>query len=161
MNIRPKVAIWLLAGAACLSCDGEPAGFPEALGPLDEYPLAFHHQDCAPWDGPALALYFVRQPMTAPWTAPGPHLRVSIYAARPGLIGQTVQWESTDANDGYAARCLEEGACEPATLAKVRLREWQADEGWLTGDVELSFEDGSRVAGTFRALGLQSEAICG
>ena len=131
------------------------------LRPPEDYPLAFYHQDCAPWDGPAVSLYLVQEPMTTPFMAPLPHLRVSVYGALHRLVGETLQWNGTQSDQGYAGRCPAEGTCEPATSARVRVRGWDSAGGGMTGDVELEFGDGSREAGSFDGTRLDFQPLCG
>jgi hypothetical protein len=155
---RPYLTTLLLTSVLAPSCTSPPS---EPLGPPDDYTLAFYHHDCAPWDGPAISIYLVQHAMTAPYVAPTPHLRVSLYAGLPVLVGRTVEWSGTQSNDGYAARCPTEGPCEPAATASVRIRSWDAGQGRLSGSLELGFADGFPEAGGFEAVRLDFEPICG
>ena len=155
MKTRPILVTLLLSSCLAPSCDSSPSELPEMLEPPEDYPLAFYHLDCAPWDGAAVSLYLVQEAMTMPFAAPLPHLRVSVYEAIPGLVGETFQW------GGYAGRCPIEGACESATSARIRFRSWDAEEGRLAGDVELQFPDGSSEAGAFDGALLDFQPLCG
>jgi hypothetical protein len=44
---------------------------------------------------------------------------------------------------------------------RVRLRELEGDGAWLRGDLELTFADGTRETGAFRAVRLDFLAVCG
>lgn len=160
MVIRSSTAHALLLVLLGLACGERSDDVPARQHPPESYPLAYYHLDCAPWDGPAVSILLVREPMTEPW-APGTHLRLSIYSALPDLMGRTVSWTADQGTVGYAGRCEGEGPCEPAAAARIRIREAGDGGAWLVGDVELTFANGLREAGAFRAQRLQRRVLCG
>ena len=158
MSVHAKLVCALTLSSLVVACGSGPS---EMSSPPEEYPLAFYHEDCAPWDGPAVTLYLVQSPMTRPWEPSAPYARLSVYEPIPSLVGSTVEWQGDAIDTGHAVRCRTEQSCQVAADVRLRVRQWQASEGRLTGDVELVLPDGSRVAGGFQAELLDVQAICG
>lgn len=152
MNRNLSVAAAVLV--AVMACDSEPAGPPEG------FPVAWAHNSCAPWDGPAVVLYLGRALPPAAPTVTYPHLMVSLYVSPSELPGHSFQWDGAAPNDGFARRCTSEGQCETASTLSVDFSV-SDDPGVYVGNLDVAFPDGSAVAGTFSATKLPYQPLCG
>jgi len=64
--------------------------------------MAFAEDECAPWDGAAVAIYLTDKHLEG-YTAPYPHLRIAIWRPAAELGGQIIRWSSEDQSIGVAA----------------------------------------------------------
>jgi hypothetical protein len=152
---RNGFLILLLATAlpACALQSSLPAEPPPGLTE------AWFHNDCAPWDGPALSLYLGPEPSETIFSAPFPHLRVSLYSSLTRLqTGERLRFE-VPGNQAHAVYCESEEDCRPAAEITLELSELEAD--LMAGSLEILFETGPPVAGSFRASRIPFQALCG
>ena len=158
-NIVLRAATSLCLAIACLSCStpGRDAQVPSGTG----FPLAYFYDDCAPWDGRALAIVLSHVAMDAPFDLSYPVVRVTSWRPPEVLSGASVEW-SGDAHDlGYASWCDSEEACRTASRVRVRFDREQVSSEELSGEVYLEFEDRPAVAGFFKAVRLPQGSFCG
>jgi len=149
----------VVVALGALGCRPTPGG--EARPTDTGFPLAYYHDDCAPWDGPALTLALSVVEMETPFEMSYPHARISMYRLPAELAGSTVSWSGTDHAEGYATWCASEDACSPATLLEVRFARRQEAPDVLEGDVYMELEDGRAMGGPFHARRLAFTALCG
>ena len=136
-------------GAELASREASPAGLP----------FAFAVHDCAPWDGPAVTIYLTPTAGSGSTPLSWPHVRVSVWRAAETLPGSSFSWPS-DTQVGVAARCTGPDDCVQANRGRIRFRAHEPD-GMLAGFTELTFADGTRLEGGFRAVLGRSRAFCG
>lgn len=156
MNRTRNGLLILLLATALPACalqselpDTPPPGLTEA----------WFHDDCAPWDGAALSLYLGPEPSDTVFAAPFPHLRVSIYSSLTQLpTGERLRFE-VPGNRAHAVYCETEEDCRPATGITLELSEIEPD--LIAGSLEILFETGPPVAGSFRASRIPFQALCG
>ncbi len=152
--VRPGGWAALAAAIAGLTCQTELASPPEG------YPVAWAHNSCAPWDGPAVVLYLGQTLPSDPLSPTYPHLQVSIYSRPTELPGQRFHWEGSAPNEGSARRCVSEYQCLVADAVAVEFGNFQ-DPAAYAGSVDVTMPDGSSVAGGFSATKLTYQPLCG
>jgi len=156
MNLRA----WLLTALALSA----PAACSGPDDPTMEGPTAFahaaYHDDCAPWDGAAVTLYLSDQAVPGPHSPPRPHVSVALYRPLGSLVGSTFRWEGRDGQQGHVSRCPAQGDCQEASAVWIRLVSLGPD-GLLEGEVRLDFGVGDVVEGTFEAVRIPFEPLCG
>jgi hypothetical protein len=110
------VGLLLLGGIGGTSCDtsSDIAAVP-ATPP--GYPLAFVMHDCAPWDGPAIAIVLTAHPLDS-LEAAHPSLRLVIYPRGESLSGRTYRWPA-DPEMALGTRCVSADSCEMATAGEI------------------------------------------
>lgn len=132
------------------------------LGPVPEppagYPFAYATRDCAPWDGPAVTVYFaaVESEQIPPADR---HLEVSIYRSPTDLAGRTFGWPA-DPEVGGGRRCLSADTCEVVPEGRVSIRESRPDSS-LAGELFLRTASGDTVRGGFNARWRDRRIMCG
>ncbi len=147
----------VLAGAV-LVCSGslEEAPVPH---PPSGYPMAFAEDECAPWDGAAVAIYLTDKHLEG-YTAPYPHLRIAIWRPAAELGGQIIRWSSEDQSIGVAVRCPEAGKCQRARSVTLQFGSREPN-GAIPGYLELEFEESASIRGGFRAEWRDRRVMCG
>ncbi len=150
-----RVALAVLLATACGGTDSEIPDPPAGLE------VSWTMDDCAPWDGAATMIYLAGAMTDDPFTAPYPHVWVSLYYPRSELPGRTLRWNADELNVGGAMRCVAERECEAASQALVRVRRQAADSVALAGDIHLEFPNGETVEGIFRAVLVERTFVCG
>jgi hypothetical protein len=154
---HPALVGILLLGAICgIGCDSSPDLAPSA--PPSGYPLAFVMHDCAPWDGPAIAIVLTSHALDNVEAA-HPLARVVVYPRGESIAGHTYRWPS-EPEMAVGSRCVSEDSCEMATAGQVTLRTVRPDTS-MDGRVLLRFANGEEIAGSFRAVWLPRRAMCG
>jgi hypothetical protein len=149
--------LFLLLGAICGSgCNATSDRSPAA--PPSGYPLAFAMHDCAPWDGPAIALVLTAHSLDS-LELVHPLARVMIYPRGESMTGRTYRWPS-DPEMAAGNRCMSENSCEMATSGQVTLGVVRPDTV-MEGRVRLRFAGGDEIAGGFRAVWLARRVMCG
>lgn len=143
-------ALALAAPAACSAPAPGPTPFAHAA----------YHDDCAPWDGPAVTLYLSHEAMAEPHAPPRPHVSVALYSSLTSLVGSTLRWEGRDDQRGHVSRCPDQGDCQEASAVWIRLASPGSD-GLLEGEVRLDFGAGDVVEGSFEAVRIPFERLCG
>jgi hypothetical protein len=145
--VRCLVVVVAVLAPACDSAPAEPPA---------EFPFATATAECGPADGPAVAVYLLRD--SVPAVPPGgPHVQLYVWHGLDELEGRpwTVGGSSTD---GFAEYQDGMGAATPlhgtVTVTAVR-----ADS--ITGDVDLASEGVFRVRGGFRAVWIPRVVMCG
>lgn len=156
MNHPTLVGTLLLGAIGGIGCDTSSGLAPPA--PPAGYPLAYVMHDCAPWDGPAIAIVLTAHPLDSLDAAP-PLLRLVIYPRGESMTGHTYRWPS-DPETAVGTRCTTEDSCEMATAGQVTLGV-VSPETAVDGRVLLRFASGEEIAGGFRAVWLQRRVMCG
>jgi hypothetical protein len=150
--LAPALTLALALPACALQSelpDTPPPGLTEA----------WFHDDCAPWDGPALSLYLSPEPGQTVFVAPFPHLLVSLYSSRLQFEeGERLRFE-LPGNVGHAAYCRKMDDCRTAT--EVTLEFSRLEPTLMEGRLEVQFETGPPVRGSFRASEIPFQALCG
>ena len=144
-------------GLVLLGCGPEShlAPFPN---PPPGYEYAYATRDCAPWDGPAVTLYFAGSPSDSiPMGVP--HLRVSIWKSPAELANRTVRWPA-DLQGGAALRCAAADSCEPANGGQISFGGTRPDSS-VEGVLLLRWVGGDSVRGSFRAAWRSRRIMCG
>ena len=125
---------------------------------IQNYPFAYVVRDCAPFDGPAVRLYFSAEASDT-LLAAGPNLQVTVWRE----IGEVANHAFRSADQpsiGGAIRCQSETTCEQADDWEIRLQRLEGDS-LLPGNLRLHFPDGTTPAGSFRAAWRQRQVLCG
>jgi hypothetical protein len=138
-------------GGPARQLPGAPAGLPHA----------YAHRTCAPWDGPAVAVYLTPVPLDTNVQFPPAmtYVQITIWRGLDRLPGTTLSWPTTE-QIGSVNRCSGQRGCEQATRANVRFR--SADSaGMLDGEVEATFPGGATTRGGFRARWRDERVFCG
>jgi hypothetical protein len=150
---------WLarLATLALMACGTEPSETPSAQ-PLPEFPFATASPDCAPWDGPAVAILLTATADTVPPVA-APYLHVGLYDTRDRLLRRTTRWPA-ETDVGGASWCVDGDDCMAADSGIVRLEALEGDTV-LPGRLRLVFPGGAVLDGSFRATWRPRLAMCG
>lgn len=145
------VCTWLLLIAACADAGPIPA-------PPEGYGFAYATPSCGPADGPAVRLYLAAA-ATESLPPAGTWLDLAVWRSATELPAAELSWSG--ASDlGWAGRCTDAGPCETATDVRISFRRFEPDSA-LTGTLDLRFENGSRVAGGFRATWRPATPLCG
>jgi hypothetical protein len=146
-----------LAAAATIACRSEPSG-TRSTRPLPEFPFALASPDCAPWDGPAVAILFTA---TADTVAPdsAPYLHVGLYDTRDRLLRRTIRWPA-ETDVGGASWCVDGDDCMAADSGVVQLDALEGDSV-IPGRLRLVFPGGAVLDGSFRARWRPRAAMCG
>jgi hypothetical protein len=153
----PRLVGRMLLAAMCASgCDSSSEIVPSA--PPSGYPLAFVMHDCAPWDGPALAIVLSAHSPSG-LEPVHPFARVMIYPRGEAMQGQVYRWPA-DPEMAAGNRCVAEGSCEMAAAGEVTLDAVRPDTA-VEGRVRLQFAGGEEIAGGFRAVWLRRRVMCG
>ena len=157
-NILRRAATSLCLAVVCLGCTlGQEAQVPSDTG----FPLAYFHDDCAPWDGRALAIVLSHVEIEAPFEVHYPFVRVTSWRPPDVLSGASVEWSGTSHDLGYASWCDSEEACRTASRVRVRFDREQVSSDELSGEVYLEFESRPPVSGSFKAVRLPQVVLCG
>lgn len=146
-----------LALSTPVTCSG-PDDAP-VTGPTP-FAHAAYHPDCAPWDGGAVTVYLSDQAVPGPHAPPRPHVSIALYRPLTSLVGSTVRWTGRDDQQGHVSRCPDQGDCQEASAVWIRLVSLDPD-GVLRGEVRLDFGADDVVAGTFEAVRIPFEPLCG
>lgn len=161
MFASPKMvcsASALLCAALYLGCaPGEEAWNLSGT----DFPLAYFHDDCAPWDGPALSIVLSHEELESPFEAHFPSARVTSFRPPPELAGGSFEWTGSERDLGHASWCESAEACRPASAVRVRFDGAQPSEDELAGQIHLEFEGGQVVSGAFKAVRLPLQMLCG
>ena len=113
---------------------------------------------CAPWDGPALALYLTSTPASC-GKVEGPYLSIYIWRDLPANGPKTIVFKEGGDNGG-ASRCMKANECERATSGRVSFSKF-GENGEVRGTYEFHFKDGSVEQGSFNAEWCHERIICG
>lgn len=154
---RLRTALLVFIAAALLACRAETGPAPSSQ-PLAEFPYATAGPDCAPWDGPAIAVLLTPTADPLADLLP-PYVRVMVYGSQESLLGRTTAWPG-GAEVGSAAWCAVADDCVVADSGIVRLGQISGDTV-LAGGVRLVFPGGARLDGSFRAVWRPHIALCG
>ena len=154
----PGRSIPLSLAVALSACAGEAAIEP---GPSTGFPLAFHHDDCAPWDGAALTFLFTHEAVTTVFDAPYPHVRLTSYRPPPSLTGQVIEWTLGESDQGYGAWCTAEGECEEVSRVRLSVSPYATDDNSIRGELYLELARGQFFTDTFSAARIPFQALCG
>jgi hypothetical protein len=146
----------LLVGALFWTgCAPSPDEIPAASPP--GYPRAYVMHDCAPWDGPAIAILLTAHAADS-LDAGFPMVRLMIYPRGDVVAGHTYRWPEVP-EMAAANRCDSAGACEAASSGEITLSEVRADTA--VGRARLLFANGTEIVGGFRAAWLNRRVMCG
>lgn len=156
MSYPRLVGILILSASCGIGCDTSSDLAPFA--PPSGYPLAFVMHECAPWDGPALAIVLTAHALDS-LDAAHPLARVVIYPRGESMTGHTYRWPS-DPEMAAGNRCASKDSCEMATAGQVTLGTVRPDTA-VDGQVLLRFASGEEIAGGFRAVWLPRRVMCG
>lgn len=152
--LRGMLVLGSLGG---IGCDTSSDVIPTP-GPPSGYPLAFVMHDCAPWDGPAIAIILTSHALDSLEVA-HPYVRLVIYPRGESLTGGTYRWPA-DPEMAVGTRCVSADSCDLATAGQILVRTVRPDTV-LEGRVQLRFASGEQIAGGFRAVWLQRRVMCG
>ena len=145
----------LLAGPA-VACGLQP-DLPSEPPPGLE--AAWFHDDCAPWDGPAVSLYLARERGGSPF-APGlPYLRVTLYASSSIGLHEGERLRFEPGTQGDAQYCRSTDDCDGATGVGIEFSGVEREV--LEGRLEVLFGERPPIRGAFRAGRMPFQALCG
>jgi len=144
---------------ATLGCSAAPDG--DALPTETVFPVAYVHDDCAPWDGLALTFVMAEVELIDPFDVSYPHLRITSWRPPARLAGSSIEWSGDDQADGYAELCESAEACEAAPGVRLLLDPRQDVADQLGGEVRVELEGGRVMAGRFQAERIPFVALCG
>ena len=147
-----------LCTALCLGC--APGKEAWNASPTD-FPLAYFHADCAPWDGPALSIVLSYAELESPFEVRFPSVRITSFRPPPELAGGSFEWTGVAQDLGQASWCESAEACRSASTVRVRFDETQPSADELAGQLRLEFEGGQVVSGAFKAARLPLRMLCG
>ena len=83
-------------------------------------------QTCAPFDGPAIALFLTERPPVAAYPEP-PYWAITVYRSISDVLGRDFDVSLETQNLGQGQVCPSVGACYPAPEASVSFRRLDAD----------------------------------
>jgi len=149
MSMRPT----LLLAIGTLACTALPTN--------TGFPLAYLHDDCAPWDGAALTLVLSQHELDSRMDVSYPSLRITSWRPPSSLSGTSFSWEGDAQSDGYATLCDSADSCVTATRVRVDFDHAQDTADVFTGQVRVELEDGRVVTGPFAARRLGYPVLCG
>lgn len=137
----------VLLTLACTS--GTPAG------PALHLPVAEAAASCGPTDGAAVEILLSAAAGESPMP---PLVRVVVYQPRAALAGR--QWDLTPGEGVATLERSPKATLVMATSGRLIVTA-VADDGTLSGQVRLRFEDGTRVLQSFRAPWRERSVFCG
>lgn len=140
---------WMLL--ALLACASGPAG----EDPTETWAFAVAERSCAPWDGAATMVTLTNT--ADPPSAATPALRLAAWQGPAAVGGHTFEVAAPGTDGGTATYC-QGGDCTAATTGWIR---FGPGTGPLTGRYSLTFPDGTRRIGSFSALLVARQALCG
>ncbi len=151
----------MLVSAGIGACDA-----PTPAGTVPPPPAGFRYAsaapDCAPWDGPAIAIHLANTPgsdSAGISEATRPLLRIVLYPRDPRVTGRTYRWPADpEAAAGY--RCQAGDACDGAIDGEVTLLPAPGDTVY-EGSLRLHFPDGTTISGGFHATWHDRRMMCG
>ena len=161
MSLAPMMTrnAWALACAViCLGCT---SGQEVWSSDPTEFPFAYIHDDCAPWDGHAITIVLSHQELAGPYEANFPFVRITSWRPPTELAGSSLGWTGIAHDLGYASWCDAEDSCLTASAVRVRFERGQTSSDALEGQLHLEFEGGRAVSGAFNARRLSQQALCG
>ncbi len=150
--MRQILLLSALCLVGCTSSSDEISTVPPA-----GYPLAFVMRDCAPWDGPAVAILLTAHAAESLGTG-FPLVRLMIYPRDTLVAGRTYRWPEQP-EMAMGNRCEAAIDCEAATSGEITLTELRADTA--VGQARLLFANGTEIVGGFRAAWLHRQVMCG
>jgi len=142
--------IVLLAVAMLAACSDPVAG------PVD-YAYTWAVNDCAPWDGAAVTVYFSTSGPDAGSIVP-PYLSVSVWTDPLQLVGRSHTIAGAQA-DGAASLCDRAGSCRTADAGWIRFDAFESEER-LDGVIRVQF-GADVVEGSFSAQWRDGQPLCG
>lgn len=153
----------LLASVLTLAAGGVAWLTPDPAPPEARVPTGFQHayamHDCAPWDGPAIAIYLTERPWGV--KLPRPHYRIAIWLGdlRDGQVLRLN--ESEGRNPTGAATYCDGMGCRPLD-ARVVIRQFRPDHS-IEGELFWPLDDatGREFALPFRAEWRKHTPLCG
>ena len=154
MNMRQMLFIVAIAAVMAVDCarQTDPPGEPA------EYSHSFAIPECAPWDGPAVALYLLDSPSDA-LPPIGRHVRVAIWKDLDELAHHTFRWP-LDQQTGAGEQCVSAESCEPAIEGQIAFGNVDRN-GSLEGEIDVRFANGDRVRQAFHAAWRPLRILCG
>jgi len=151
--VRP---FWLAALASVVACQG--AGDRSPKGRLPEgFSYSYAMRSCAPWDGPAVAVYLTSNPADS-ISVPTPYLGLAVYRSPTEVVGRRFEWPAKQQVAG-GFRCRSEGDCEASTEGYIRFDQSLPD-GTMIGSFVARFPQDT-VQGGFRAVWIEKRMFCG
>lgn len=153
----------LLASVLTLAAGGVAWLTPDPAPPEARVPTGFQHayamHDCAPWDGPAIAIYLTERPWGV--KLPRPHYRIAIWLGdlRDGQVLRLN--ESEGRNPTGAATYCDGRGCRPLD-ARVVVRQFRPDR-YIEGELFWPLGDTTRreFALPFHAEWRKHTSLCG
>lgn len=119
------------------------------------YPYAVIRNSCAPWDGPAVAIYLTKTQVTSN-DVPFPYIGISLWRSFPPPLNQPI---SLQAEQGAGNRCRSSQECESAVAATVTFTSY--DDNGAAGTYELKFKNGEVERGSFQGRWQRIRQFCG
>lgn len=133
-----------------------PAPLPAPAETRETYPYAVVRDSCAPWDGPAVAIYLTKSKVTAR-EIPEPSITINLWRQLPPPINQPISLQSGGL--GVATRCLHAEDCEAAIGATITFTSYS--DSSISGSYELKFKNGDVERGSFQAAWQHYPERCG
>jgi hypothetical protein len=116
-------------------------------------------QTCAPWDGPAVALFLTDEPSTAAYPQP-PYSGITVYRSVPEALGHRFDVGPATQDIGNAQICPAAGECQPVRAASVTFRGLAADST-VAITYRLELTSGRVITGQARARLHPLMEMCG
>jgi hypothetical protein len=153
-----SASTWLCT-ALCLACaSGEQSVWSSTP---TEFPYAYYHDDCAPWDGRALTIVLSHEEFQDPFESHFPNVSIRWYRPSAQLAGSSFGWTGIAQDLGHASWCDSAEDCVVASAVRVRFDRAQPSPDELAGQAHLEFEGGEAVSGRFKARRLPIQMLCG
>ena len=116
-------------------------------------------QTCAPWDGPAVALFLTDQPAVATYPS-APYSSIVVYRSLSAALGKRFDIGPEAQNVGYAQSCPVGGECQPARGAWVSFGGFNADST-VQVEYRIDMTTARVMRGSVRARFHPTAALCG
>ena len=116
-------------------------------------------QTCAPWDGPAVALFLTDQPAVATYPS-APYSSIVVYRSVSDVLGKRFDVSPETQNVGYAQICPSGGECQPARGAWVSFGAFNADST-VRVEYRIDMAPDRVMRGKARARFHPTAALCG
>lgn len=145
-----KTTLAFLLLAAC-------AG-PQDTTPESRWTQVHASADCAPWDGAATSIFLSGTAEDS--AAAYPLLRLTVYHDLGSVSDARWAVGGTGADAAAPVLCPAEGTCAQAKSGWVEFAP-RAGDGALVGRYDVTFADGQRLRGQFRAPVVATHPLCG
>jgi hypothetical protein len=114
---------------------------------------------CAPWDGPAVALFLTERPATRGYPA-APYSSITVYRGLTDVLGRRFEVGPATSNLGFAQDCPKIDACSPARAATVTFGGLNSDST-IAVTYRLELHSGRVLGGQIRPRLYPPAGFCG